>query len=265
MGDCTSKSTNVIDIVSDTINQNLTALMVSTQNSNSAQCISNQNISLNIGRYADICGGLDLSQQANVNCNLSSIFTTNSQNDLSTIAMQAIDQSANSSNKVVQDFLSTSVSDSSNNISMKNHIKNIVSKSITNDTKNTCIAQASVNQNQTIVIDGKVACRADGKPQNFAQNAQVSVLSSCITNSIAGTISNDSVVQKSTQSGSASNDTQQKGFGDLIKGIFDGLNTGFMIIAFVVVACVIAAAYILLSPAGQASLNKATDAAMKKL
>lgn len=260
-----SSSKNTLEIVNDTINQNLTNILVNVQNSNSALCSSNQSMNLEFGEKANFLCGIDISQGTSVNCNLSSMFKTTSNADLTTLTNQAIDSSANSSNSTTQNFLSASVSDSNNNTTMKNYIKNLVEKNVNSTTTNTCIAQASADQSLNLKINSKVGCKPDGTSLNLSQNAQVAVLSSCITDNLFGVIANDAVVQKAVSEGSVSNTTVQKGVSDLIAEFFKGLNSGFLIIAFVVVACIIAGAYILLSPAGQSALNKASDAAVKRI
>lgn len=247
MGDCGSKSTNTIQVLTDTINQNITNIMNKTQNSSTSNCAVTQFMGVEIGPDAIVCSPLNISQTSSVVCKSIGVFETSGQNNLSTIAQQAVDQAATASNDTTQSFLSTSSSSSSNNVDMKNYIKNLVQRNFTKETQNSCLTTATISQNLPIKFNGKMKCAQDGSPaSDWVQSAQLSGLADCAGKNIEAILLNDSVVQSAITKADASNKTTQKGISEIIDSIFGGLGSWYMILIIGIIVLVLGAMYFLL-------------------
>lgn len=257
---CSSSSTTLNQTLND-ISENLTTIVTNTMSNSAANCLTNQNIGINLkgSSFNGLCD-LSVMQTANVNCNVSSIFNSSSTTDLTTLMNTAIDQSAKSSNKTVQDFMATGSSSTDSTVNVSMYLKQIVSKNIQTNKTQTCIAQAQVNQNQQIDMSGVVFNCTAGSTFNFGQNAQVAVLVSCLMNDLTSVATSDTNLQTLSQAADQAASTSQSGVGDIIRSFF---NSTMMI----VIACIIAAVIIgffvlkvLLSPSGQLAITNASQA-----
>ena len=247
IGDCGSKSTNTIKIVNDTINENITNIMNKTQNSTTANCAVTQFMGVEIGPDAVLCSPLNISQTSAVVCKSIGTFATSGQNNLSTIAQQAIEQAATASNDTTQSFLSTSVSTSTNNMDMKSYIKNLVQRNFTTETQNACLLNATISQNLPIKFNGKMKCATDGsQASDWVQDAQLSGLASCTAQNIQAILLNDTTVQSAVQKSDALNKTTQKGVSEIIDSIFGGLSTMYVIIVIGIIILLLGSLYFLL-------------------
>lgn len=262
-----SSSENSLTNTIDQINQNVTNLMQSAVNSSSSNCSVVNNLTLDIDE--NIGCSINTVQNGFVSCKLDAIFSSTNNLDFNSIANQAIDQAANGTNKTVSDFLSTSSSSSSNNITNAAYIKNLVEKNISSSTQSSCLADATVVNNQTIHVKKMDCTKNQDAVQDFSQTGQVNSVSSCLSQAITDLLTNDSTLQQASQKTTASNDTQQKGLGDFISDLLSGLTRPLIIgiigIVVLLVVCCIGLVVFGKSDAGQKLASQAGDAAIKQL
>lgn len=264
----TTQSLSVASVM-DVINSNITNSLVSAKNSSNVECTINQNIKvLCRGCVYDGCN-INAINNATSNCNNSSIFTSTSTNDMKSMIKQAIDNSATTNQSSVQGFLSTTVSDQNNNISISTHIKNLVEKNFTNEMFNLCKTKATVNQNNEIDDSGTIYICRHGETLNYENNGQMMVLSNCISKQLTTMLVNDSLVNDAINNAKAGQSSENKGLDDFVNGLLAGI-TGPMKYALIVGAIIVVVAIIgglifLLSPAGQDVSKKVGAAAADKI
>jgi len=255
-----NQSTEISSTV-DIFNKNLFNLMISTKNQATQSCVTNQHINTSFRNSTIENCGIDISQQATVSCNLSSMFSDQSSTSLSTLIKTAMDQTADSSNDSTQSFLATALSNQDSNMDLKTYITNIVEKNITMETVNTCISSSELKQDGTFVFDGmKINCGNKGNIE-ISQNIQLVALADCVTNKITDILSTDTNITDLLQKLSQENTSSQKGISELIDSIAKMLGTVGIIIAVVIVVALLVALWFFLSPAGQ----KIGEAASKKI
>lgn len=263
-----SSQSVTVSSVMNVINSNITSTIISMKNTSSTSCDINQNISVTCKRCKYRNCNMSSINKATSNCNSSSIFTNNNTANMLTSINQAIDNSTNTNQKSVQDFLSTSVSDQNTNISMATHIKNIVAKNFTSDMLNICQTKSKINQNNVLEMeDMDVDC--GGGNIDWGNDAQLMVMSSCISKQLTSIISNDDLVQKAINSTTAGQSSEQKGLGDLITGFLDSLSGpmkyALITVAIVIVVAIIGVVIFLTSSGGQEMTKTLSAAAADKI
>jgi hypothetical protein len=229
-----SNQSSTIENTIDIYNQNTFSEVQKLTNSANANCEAKQDINITIlpGTHLD-CGdgGLNVSQVATCTADLSSSFTQDNKTQLKTVMQNALEQTANSSQKAVADFLSTSFSNSNVNQKLSQHISNVIDTHIENIANNTCAASAKIVQNQTVNIGGAGTYIKAGSC-NFGQNAQASAIASCLTNSMLSTISDNTTLTQSIQDAASKQDSSQTGLGSLLSSLFNAYT--LIVLAFVI-------------------------------
>ena len=98
---------------------------------------------------------------------------------------QAIAQASTST----QDFLSTSINVQNQSLTVQTALTNFITQNIQNIITNTCIANATDIQNQTLVIGGIIRGNV-----NLQQDAQTTAISSCALQSLANTLAQNTAL-----------------------------------------------------------------------
>ncbi len=267
MGSSQSTQTTIKQTI-DVITQNMTNIMVNVKNQNSSLCqtIQSQPITLK-----NIVGcSLNASQTANVSCNLTSMFSSTTNANLSTLINNAIDQAMTNSTKAVQEFLSTPLSsqDTNTNVDVGAYMKSLIQTNFTNNQQNTCINQATIVQGQPVVIDG-YKCTDSSQSINIGQNADIINLSNCVTNTITSILTSDATINTIAQKSDTAISASQQGLGGILNNLISTLGLAWTIALIVggviLIVALIIAMYVLLSPSGQKSLETLSTAAAKKL
>lgn len=258
-----SHSSTTINETVDEVTKNTTNIMNKMTNNSSQVCNTNQQLEVTTGVGSVInCSNVTLGNVLASKCDMSAVFTQTGSTSILNTLNNAVDQASKSSNKAVQGFLSTTVSDQNQNINMATHIKNVLSKNLTTNMQNTCIQNSNGDQNNKLVLNGTINC-PNGGSLSAGNNAQVSALASCVTNQAIDILSKDDIINSAVQKLEASNSSKQTGpIQELGKAISDAI--GQMgkigaIIAIVAIVVVIGAVIFLLSPSGQAISEKVAD------
>lgn len=266
-----SSSSNTMKSTLESVNENIFKVVSNISNSASSSCTSNQVQSVDIDTITNKGCDLSFLQTATVNCGLMASFSSMSMTDLKAILDQAVDNSAKASNDTVQNFLSASMSDSTNNVDVKTYVKNLIDREFKYDTSTTCISDLKSSQTQPIKIKNlNIDCTTNPDAMTqFSQDAQLTSFVSCLSSQINNILSNDSTLQKLSNDADATNKTVQKGIGDAISGILDSL-TGpikyiVIAVAIVITMIVIGLVIFLLSPAGQKASESLAAAGAAKI
>jgi|694.fasta_scaffold110430_2 hypothetical protein len=249
MGNKQSSSTDINQTITS-ITQNLSNIMLSIKQTTSCQQNLNQQINVRIQQILNCDSAF--TNTGTVNCKLSSMFNTNVDTNLITMLKQAIDQSATSGTKLVQDTLSLPLNNqqSDTNINMSTYIKNLVETNFSTDFMNTCISNSSAVQGQTLDI-GIVDCTKKGS-LTVSNDAELIALVNCISDNLTKLVNNDTVINEATNSATSSTDSSQEGLGSLMK---------YGILAFVIfgIVVVVGGLFFLSSDKGSQLAGKAID------
>ena len=249
-----SQSSSSLASTMTDISENVFKMVSDTRNSSSAICDNNQTIKIDYTGSTWTNCPMNIKNVAVVDCKLTASFSGNNSNDLKTLINQAIDQSSNSSNSTVQNFLSMSMSNTSDNKAMSTYMKNLVDREFTLNSTNSCVSKLINNQN--IVLDMKNSVHdCGGQPQDISNDAQLKAFTDCISSQLNNLISSDTLIQQSAQQSDQTNSTIQKGIGDALATVFGSIAGPIMYVllgVLVLFCCAVSAALIfLLSPAGQ--------------
>lgn len=200
--------------------ENLIEIMQKVTNKSNTTCSIEQDIEfVNKG---EINCPIDISQKARMVCNLDATFNSKNGSDLQSLVSTALDQTLSSSNTTLQDFLSTSYSNADLSQSVEDHIRQVVSTRVNEETLNTCISQASVKQGTKIVNEGKMICPYD-LPLKIGQDAQVEVLANCVASAVQDAITKDILATSSTVKQEGSNYTKQTGLGEVLNNAIEAV------------------------------------------
>ena len=207
-------------------NSNLTNLMMNYSSSNTSNCQTNQQITLD-DLSVDGCD-FNMNQMAQVVCNLEQSFSGTNSTVLSNMLQTAIDQSASSGSDSAQGFLATSVSTQNSMTDMSSYIKNVIETNVDVNLTTTCIANSTISQDM-ILKNASFICRPGGKKIDFSQNAQLSQFASCMTSTVVDLLKNDTKITDVISKAESKNTSKQAGLDDLMKAL-----TGPLIIIAIV-------------------------------
>lgn len=225
-----SSSSSDIKSVSDIYSENLFNLLSKSISSSSADCKTAQTNNITIGGNANC--SINVEQDAIVICSLSSSVLDSSNIDLVSMMETAVEQTAESEQKSVQDMLSLSVSNTLSKQELLSKVKNSIKKNITNETISSCLGIVSMDQENNITINGD--CNKD---INVTQNLQLELIAQCLTEKISEIVSEDVITTEQTQSGKSTMETIQKGLSSLVSSF--GMVIALAIIAGVLILIMI--------------------------
>ena len=245
----------------ETLNQNITNTSIKNRDDSSIKCDINLNQPIEIGELnaSDDCDmSLSFVQTANIrSCNLSSMSSFSDTSAVKNQIQAAIDSTAKSGQKSVNDFMSTAFSDQKQSSEFVTNIKNIVENNFSSDMAKTCNSSATINASQPFKV-GKIICSGTSTINNIiSQDAQMEVYAKCMTDAVTNLLSESEMVAKAVQKVENSQSSENSGVGNIISSFLGAYMTTFIVIA--VVALV--AFYIFFSFGGMDVVNKAVDKA----
>ena len=262
MGSSSSKIS--IESLVDVVNENLTDITNTTKNQAVGECTINQNLYIKFGPESrTIDCGISGQNVAGSNCNMEAIFSAQSNTSLVSKLNQAIDNSAESTNKVVSEALNMNFTKNQTTTNLKTHIKNLISTKFTDEMSNTCIQKSKVNQDGTFIFEGYMDCR--DKNINIGNVAQIAQLTSCVTQKLMDIMRNDETTNDIIQSVKTKQETESKGLQSIIDSLTGPIKYAIIAFVIVILIVIIGATLFLLSPAGQKSAETLSEAGAKKL
>ncbi len=243
-----SAQSTVVQQTIEVFNKNVSNTVLRTINTASSTCIASNNFTIEIGENGIYqCDNLNINQTASTNCDMSVQFNAGSSTDLQTTVQNAIEETAKSDQKSVQDFMALSISVQSDVKTMKQHITNIVEKNFDSTVQNNILNSAKADNTGKFIVNGKVYC----KNAAWTQNAQAALLTDAVTDSIVNMLSKDTVVNQAVIDAEIKQASEQQGLGGVIQSFFQAYTVIIIVIAIVLIVLIGGAVYFLMSPAGQ--------------
>ena len=148
------------------------------------------------------------------------------------------------------------------NTKMNQTIENIVEKSITAENMSKAISKQVNIQGQDIEIKF-MRCRAGQKGLNLSQDISSEVAANAVTDSLSKALMSDKFINDIAQKQKSESTVKATGpiqdLGNAISGILGSMTAIYAICGLVCCLIVAAAAYIMLSPAGQNSMRSASS------
>ncbi len=253
------ESVTTIKQTSNTINENIFKSISEAMQNSTLNCYTNQNISLDL-QYDEIINcPIVVNQTASTNCEMTSIFNSESSQSFRDSINNAISNTASSSSESTQGFLSTPVPVENTNMDISQYVQNKVSRELTDEAIQTCIGDANLTQEGTFIFKGKKLTCTNGGGINLGQDAQAKMLTSCLSSKVSSILTDDSVINQVIADIKATSKKTSTGpLQEIATGINNALKTVFgsatMIIIAIVIALVVIGFFVykfLLSPAGQ--------------
>jgi len=262
MGNKQSSETNITQTL-DSVSQNLSNIMLSIKQTTSCQQSINQSITLDVENMLNC--DVNILNTAKAGCKLSSMFNTSTSNNISSLLKQAVDQSAKSGTKQVQDTLSmpANTQNTNTNINVATRIKDLIELNFSTDFSNTCISQSTAKQDIPVKIKN-MDCSKKGS-LNLSNDLELFALVNCVSDHLTEVVKNDELLKSVTQSSESKTDASQEGLGTVFNNLVNmfGRTMVYAVIAVVIVIIVIiiGALIFLTSDSGNQLANKALDKA----
>lgn len=217
----------------DVLNENITNVVIKTGSSSSSYCKSNQ--TLDIGEIDSECG-VNINQNSQTVCDLRQVFSANNTAKMTSLINNALDNTATSKQKSVQDFLAMSVSVQNSKSDMASYVKNIVRNNFSNETLSQCIAESTVDQNMYIKKI-KTNCNKSNAGVNIGQNVLLKQFADCTTNAVVDILKDDKIVNDIINKVENDQSSEQKGLTSLLSALVMPLIIG--VIGLIVVAVIV--------------------------
>jgi hypothetical protein len=208
------------------VQSNMTSLLNSTTQTATATAQIVQGITIQNEGVIN-CTNLNLSNVAVANVNLQSSLGSNSTASLQTMMTQAIQQSATSAATQTQQLLSTPFTSQSSKTTtnISESLQNLVSTSITDETVNSCMAAATITQNDTLVNYGIIT----GTNCDFGNNAIITIAVSCLLNKGLSVAATDTDLVTATQTACDTLDQENQGAAASLTSSMSGITTYLII------------------------------------
>ena len=256
-----STSNNIVDIyqknVTEVINKRSQTVVAVSTNINQARIRAKKVTGCNVA----------LIQAISVDAKLSAYLRSMNSTEIKNILNQALDQTANQSQKATNDFLQTAFSNQDTTSNNVTKFKNEIINRITDETFQNCKSIIQ-NINQGIIEIGEIDCTKGGDLK-LDQSIVVKSVVDCSLDAITTVSASNEGVLKAIQDLTQSQAAENKGLGDVIANVMSMMKSVGVIIGIVVliitVVLIFFAGKVLMSPAGQEALSKATDKAVNKL
>lgn len=235
-----NSSSQTIQQTLSIFNQNLFNAVQRITNNASATCNIAQNLSIRTDNVIFDCeNAFNIGQVAACTSDLSQTFSAANSNDIANLMQAALQQTANSDSKQVNDFLSTGVSVNNQTQSLQQHVENIISTNIQSIITNGCTSYANLTQGQ--VLDLKNTTIRGGQC-NITQSAQATAIANCLANNTLDIISRNAELIQAAQGAATKVDQENSGVGNII----GGLTTAWIIIIVIGAIVFIVIAYLLI-------------------
>lgn len=215
--------------INQSINQNLNNIVRDTMTDTTAVQINKNLYKINVDR---IIGCKEISNEQNIDANqqIKSIMKVSNTAELSSKLNEAMSATAQSNQKAVNDFLSTTFQAQQTKVESLNYMKNIVNNNI-NDTNLQKVNAVIDNVNKYELNAKEIICGRDGKISNIQSIAtnQVATAMQDVLNDI---LIRNETVRKGLTASKAKQDSEQKGLGGV-------LGQYFIMIAIIVIALIV--------------------------
>jgi hypothetical protein len=261
-----NKQSTTLTNINDIFTENLTNIMTKNVSNSSVNCSTNQANTISIGEDAIITNcPLTMTNQALVTCDLGASFNVSDTSQLTNLINQAIDETATSTNTSVQDFLSSAVSSQETTQNVTNKFKTTISNNITKEDISNCMANSVSIQNNSLNFGKgvKFTC-STGQEISTGNNLSVAVSAQCLSNVVSNILSANTETNSILSTSTSTQSSEQKGLGGVLQSLIS--TYGYIVIVIIVIVglVLISGGYfllkVLLSPAGQQSITKATEA-----
>ena len=219
-----------------------------------------QELSINIGMTGRNCVN-DFSQKISSNSIADTTAMPETIMDMKTEITQDLQAQAKKAMEQVTGAFSTSVGNKqATNTEVNTQIENVMNTTF--ETKNiTETVTNAVNISDGQLIIGTQADCDDGGGLNFSQDIASSAVASAVTAAITKGIQDNKVLQTIKAELDEDISQQNRGPGESIAAMFEGMTTMFIIIGIVMIIACAGLAYVMLSPAGQGAITTAANTA----
>ena len=256
MGNSQSTVTNIVNQSSlSVVNDFVSTTIASTQ----ASSTNMQTFTLNIGAMTNC--PLNLGQTINAQVSAIAKVSDTQAQQLQTSLATSLDAAAQSNSEMVNGVMAAT---GGNEQETRTNITNTINQSVRNS-----ITATTINQVAATSVNMQTMTLNIGACQNSPIQANQGIVSNVIAQNILSKVSNAIVTSNLVSSASANASTttgmHNQGLNDLIDSIFKGLTGIWGIIALVVCVLICGALIFLLSPAGQESTVKLSNAGASKI
>jgi hypothetical protein len=207
-----------------------------TNNSIRCEMLNNQNI--RIGPTGSVIlkkGNFNILQKANVaNCNLDSLTSNDTNNEISTKIKAAIENKMDQQLKAVSGFATLSFNNQESKSKFQSIMKTAISSSINNISISSCAVSVSIVDSQTVEINGKV--EMEEGDLNISQEAIINSSAKCITENILKNVNISEIDSLLKSSQTSSLYAESRGFFESLGSLFGDLK--YVLIA-VAVLCIL--------------------------
>jgi hypothetical protein len=240
--------------------------MESNMNTSVQACTVNQNATINAscpsGFVPTINCDLFINQSTGVLCNMQEAFQDTQNFNLETIINNAISQTLSQVSASENDFLETAWNEQNQSVNLTTKLQTLVSTNIANIVSSSCSQTLSINSQGVLNICSNYTC--PGGTSGITQQVQAQATCVCLTDFLSNIFLSDSSISAMVASVGTQESSSNSGVGSIIKSFFSSWVT-IAIVAVILLAILGFFAYkILLSPAGQSSLQVAANTAAKK-
>jgi len=256
MGSSQSTVTNIVNQSSlSVVNDFVSTTIASTQ----ASSTNMQTFTLNIGAMTNC--PLNLGQKIDAQVSAIAKVSDTQAQQLQTSLATSLDAAAQSNSEMVNGVMAAT---GGNEQETRTNITNTINQSVRNS-----ITATTINQVAATSVNMQTMTLNIGACQNSPIQANQGIVSNVIAQNILSKVSNAIVTSNLVSSASANASTttgmHNQGLNDLIDSIFKGLTGIWGIIALVVCVLICGALIFLLSPAGQESTVKLSNAGASKI
>ena len=225
-----------ISQLNDILNQNVTNIVNKSRLMAEAKMSNVNSLDVEFGPNAVInCDNIDFSQRITSKQNLVLASKIQNEQELKTLLKSAIDNTTEQNNQSVNSFLATSFNNQSSSTDIKNIMKNVIETNITNENVNVCNAVIDNANQKRITINGKVTCTSMNNAQSIVNEQFVN----CITDQLVKAAMQNEQIADAVNKSSQTNTSENKGIGEAIASIFEGLGKLWMLAIVLVVGFLI--------------------------
>jgi hypothetical protein len=232
---------SVIKNVVDAVNETTTNVRNTSITDGKATALNRNTLFLELGTTGVINCPSNIGQTITVDQNLKVLSKFESATDLQTMLSSIVDQTSETKQKAVNDFLSLGVNSQVSKEDLITDIKNSITANITNENITKCNAVVDNINDGKIIINGTINCPSGGS-LTITQDILATQQLSCISDSLfTAAVKNQAIadiVQKAIDDQNAAN----KGIFSLCNGLFlyIAIGVGSIIIISIIAAIIFA-------------------------
>jgi hypothetical protein len=229
---------SVVKNVVDAVNETTTNVRNTSITDGRAVALNRNTLFLELGPTGEInCTKTNIGQTITVDQNLKVLSKFESVTDLQTMLSSIVDQTSETKQKAVNEFLSLGVNSQVSKQDLITNIKNSITANITNENITRCNAVVDNINDAKIIINGKINCPSGGT-LNITQDILATQQVSCISESLFSAAVKNQAIADIVQKATADQDAKNNGLLSLCNGLFLYIAIGVGSIIFI---CIIAA------------------------